>query len=88
MTVTWVAGGPAPTAGTSVDVTVRVNSAPSYSGAVDVADLTGITITNSPGGFILPTALQVFDLDYVDIVLSDLVGTPAGLAALVDVLVT
>lgn len=71
-------------AGTSVDVTVRVNSAPAYSGPVDVAGLTAITITPTPGGFVLPTPLEVFDLDYVDIVLGSLVGTPAGLAAMVD----
>jgi hypothetical protein len=73
--------------GTSVNVTVRVNTAPAYSGPVDVPDLTGITITPTPGGFILPTALEVFDLDYIDIVLDTLTGTPTGLAAMVDVLV-
>lgn len=70
--------------GTSVNVTVRVNSAPAYAGPVDIPDLTNITITPTPGGFILPTAQQVFDLDYVDIVLSDLTDTPAGLACMVD----
>jgi hypothetical protein len=74
-------------AGTSVDVTVRVNSAPAYSGPVDVPDLTNITVTSTPGGFVLPTSLQVFDLDIVDIVVSSLSGAPAGLGALVDVAV-
>jgi hypothetical protein len=72
--------------GTSVDVTVRVNSYPAYAGPVDVPGLDPITITTTDGGFVLPSPLQVFDLDYVDIVLSSLVATPAGLAALVDVI--
>ena len=71
--------------GTSVNVTVRVNSSPAYSGPVDVPGLTNITITPTPGGFVLPSSLQVYDLDYVDIVLDTLVGSPAGLAALSDV---
>jgi hypothetical protein len=74
-------------AGTSVDVTVRVNSYPAYSGPVDVSGLTAITITTTPDGFVLPTPLQVFDLDIVDIVLSSLVGTPAGLGAMADTLI-
>lgn len=73
--------------GTSVDVTVTVNSAPSYSGAVPVAGFDPVTITTTPGGFILPTPLQVFDLDLVEIVLSNLIGTPAGLASMVDELI-
>jgi hypothetical protein len=69
--------------GTSVNVTVRVNSAPAYAGPVAIPDLTNITITPTPGGFVLPTPQQVYDLDYVDIVLSDLVDTPAGLGCFV-----
>lgn len=70
--------------GTSVNVVVRVNPYPGYGGAVPVTGWNPITITATPGGFVLPSPLPVNDLDYVDIVLSSLVATPAGLACLVD----
>ena len=71
-------------AGASVDVTVRVNSYPAYSGPVDVAGFDPITLTATPGGFVLPTDLEVFDLDYVDLDLSNLVGSPGEMAVQVD----
>ena len=73
--------------GNSVDVTVRVNSYPAYGGPVAVVGFNPITVTATPGGFVLPVAYQVFDLDYVDIVLSNLVAAPIGLACMVDELV-
>jgi hypothetical protein len=59
--------------GASVNVTARVNG-------TAVAGWNPITVTTTAGGLVLPTALAVNDLDYVDIVLSSLTGTPLGLA--------
>jgi hypothetical protein len=75
-------------AGTSVDVTVYVNSYPAYAGPVAVSGFDPITVTTTPGGFVLPTPLQVFDLDIVSIAISDLVDSPADLGCMVDELLT
>lgn len=76
-------------AGTSVDVTVRVSTYlnPGYAAPVNVAGWDPITIDATPGGLVLPTQLEVFDLDYVDVDLSNLVAAPGEMALLVDELV-